>query len=103
MQPCILCVNIQGPISLDKALNGPEQVNSKQVIEEEINGLKEKGAFLAEPCPETTKPLETRYVLSKKKIAPDGKLEQNGWTPVVGSSSSVGKRASGRARKPVQF
>ncbi len=92
---------MDGDLSLDKALNGPEQVNWKQAIEEEINGLKEKGAFLAEPCPENTKPLETRCVLTKK-IAPDGKLEWNGWTPVVGSSFSMGTRESGRARKPVQ-
>ncbi len=62
-------------LTLDKALNGPEQVSWKQAIEKELKGLEEKGAFAAEPCPEGKTSLETRYVLTKK-VNPDGTLKR---------------------------
>ncbi len=42
-------------LSLENALNGPDREYWKQAIKDEITGLKEKGAFTAELCPENIK------------------------------------------------
>ncbi len=63
------CVYLAQSIPLEVALKGPEKLKWQQAIDQEIAGLKERNTFGDEPCPEKHKPLDTRYVLSKKKTS----------------------------------
>ncbi len=61
------CMMTMSNIDVTEALNGPEAEEWQQAINQEMSGLIERKTFGEEPCPKGHAPLETRYVLSKKK------------------------------------
>ncbi len=82
-------------LTLHQALQGPETEYWQKAIDEELKGLKEKGAFNNDTCPEDIKPLESRYVLNKKHN-PNGMIKKYKARLVAkGCCQEYGKRLYG--------
>ncbi len=62
------CMLADTSISIEEAMNGPEAEKWQEAIELEDRGLEELKVITTEDCPAGIKPLNTRYVLNKKKV-----------------------------------
>ncbi len=69
------CMLADTSISIEEALAGPEAGKWQEAIESEGRGLEELKVITTEDCPAGVKPLNTRYVLNKKK-EPNGLEER---------------------------
>ncbi len=61
------CMLADTSITMKEAMTGPEAKRWKEAVELEDRGLKELKVITIEDCPAGVKPLNTRYVLCKKK------------------------------------
>ncbi len=61
------CLLADTSITMKEAMGGPEAEKWQEAIKLEDRGLEELKVITMEECPKGTKPLNTRYVLSKKK------------------------------------
>ncbi len=69
------CVLSDTGITMEEAMAGPDANRWKQAIEVEDRGLEDLKVITTEECPVKIKPLNTRYVLSKKRD-PNGSVER---------------------------
>ncbi len=61
------CMLADTEIAMEEAMAGPDAERWKQAIESEDRGLEELKVIKLEECPAGVKPLQTKYVLSKKR------------------------------------